>query len=552
MMKKTAGAALAVLMCIAGCAPAVRKVTPKPPSPSGAASTPVPVPSPTSGSRPAETVAPGPSFPSLVPLPASVKWVEGPEFKVTSATPVVLMADDPRALFVAQFLAGLLTTVGPVGPPVLERPSPVPDGAIVLSVGGLDPALGPEAYELSVRADGATLRGASPAGLFWGVQTLRQILPAFLEHDAARPRPIAIPQVIIADHPRYAWRGSMLDVARHFFSLEEVKRYLDLMALHKLNRLHLHLSDDQGFRIEIRSWPNLTAFGGRSEVGGTVGGFYTQDQYLDLVAYASERFIDIVPEIDLPGHTNAALSSYPELNCDGIAPPPFTDIQVGFSALCPTNEATWRFIDDVVREIAALTPAPWFHMGGDEVKKLGAPAYAEFVNRVQQVVEQNGKRMIGWDEIVAADLAKTSIVQHWRPKADLGDLGARGLSVILSPANRTYLDMQYSKETWLGLFWAGRIEVRDAYDWDPAAVLPGLPESAIAGVEAPLWTETLTNIREVEAMAYPRLAALAEVAWTPQAARAWDDFRERLGGQGPRFQALGLNFYRSPQIPWRP
>jgi hexosaminidase len=481
----------------------------------------------------------------------SVRATRGAPFTLTAATTIFIQSSDPRALFVAQFLAGLLTTVGPVGPPVASMGTVIPEGSIVLSLDG-DPASGEEAYELDVSAGGIALKAAAPAGLFYGVQTLRQILPVALEHDAARPRPIAAPAVHIVDRPRFAWRGAMLDVARHFFDLEEVKRYLDLMALHKMNRLHLHLSDDQGWRIEIKSWPNLTAAGARTEVGATVGGFYTQARYKDIVAYAQERFITIVPEIDMPGHTNAALASYPELNCDHAAPPPYTDIKVGFSCLCVADELTYAFIDDVVREIAALSPGPYFHVGGDEVRKLTAPEYAAFINRVQEIVQLRGKRMVGWDEVASADLLRTSVVQHWRPGTALAAVASRGARLIMSPANRAYLDMQYDPDTVLGLFWAGRIEARDSYDWDPAALVEGVSEEAILGVEAPLWTETLANIREVEWMAFPRLAAVAEIGWSPQAARAWEDFRVRLGGQAPRWQALGLNFYRSPQVPWKP
>lgn len=497
---------------------------------------------------PAATPTP---FPALVPLPLSVRVGEGAPFPVTPATTIFIQSSDPRALFVAEFLAGLLTTVGPVGPSVIQMGAAIPDGSIALSI-DLDPAAGEEAYDLNVSPAGVTLKSSSPAGLFHGVQTLRQILPPILEHDAARPRPISIPLVRITDHPRFAWRGAMLDVARHFFGVDDVKRYLDLLALHKMNRLHLHLSDDQGFRIEIKSWPNLTAIGARTEVGGTVGGFYTQEQYKEIVAYARERFIEIVPEIDMPGHTNAALSAYPGLNCDGVAPPPYTDIKVGFSCLCVTDERTYTFIDDVVREISALTPGPFFHVGGDEVKKLGDADYAKFINRVQDIVERHGKRMIGWDEIALASLHSSSVVQHWRPGTQLGSVAASGAKLIMSPANRAYLDMQYDPASYLGLFWAGRIEVKDAYSWDPATLMEGVGESSILGVEAPLWTETLANIREVESMAFPRLAALAEVGWSAQAARDWEDFRVRLGGQGPRWQAMGVNFYRSPQVPWRP
>ncbi|MBX7187146.1 MAG: beta-N-acetylhexosaminidase [Vicinamibacteria bacterium] len=514
-----------------------------------ASSKPKPAPRPPSQEpTPAPTPAP---FPALVPLPVSVRPGDGAPFAVSPATAIFVQSPDPRAMFVAEFLAGLLTTVGPVGPSVTQMGASIPEGSVVLSL-DLDPAAGEEAYDLSVASTGVSLKASSPAGLFYGVQTLRQILPPILEHDAARPRPIAIPPVRITDRPRFAWRGAMLDVARHFFGVEDVKRYLDLLALHKMNRLHLHLSDDQGWRIEIKSWPNLTAMGARSEVGGTVGGFYTQEQYKEIVAYARERFIDIVPEIDMPGHTNAALSSYPELNCDGVAPPPYTDIKVGFSCLCVSDERTYGFIDDVVREISALTPGPFFHAGGDEVKKLTDADYAQFINRVQDIVERHGKRLIGWDEVALAALHPASVIQHWRPGTALGAAAAKGSKLIMSPANRAYLDMQYDPASFLGLFWAGRIEVRDAYSWDPATLMEGVGEGSVLGVEAPLWTETLATIREVESMAFPRLAAIAEVAWSPQAARGWDDFKIRLGGQGPRWQAMGVNFYRSPQVPWRP
>jgi hexosaminidase len=513
-----------------------------PPQAANPAQIPSPTPSPT----------PGPSFPALVPLPASITIVDGEGLAVTPATAIFIPRADPRARFAGEFLAGLLTTVGPIGPSVSEGGSEVPQGSIVLTLGDLESSSNPEAYELSVTSAGVTLVAPTPAGLFYGVQTLRQILSPVLEHDAARPRKLVIPQVRIADHPRFAWRGAMLDVARHFFGVDDVKRYLDLLALHKMNRLHLHLSDDQGWRIEIKSWPNLTAMGGRTEVGGTVGGFYTQDQYKEIVAYASERFIEIVPEIDMPGHTNAALSAYPELNCDGVAPPPYTDIRVGFSSLCVADERTNVFIEDVIREIAALSPGAFFHVGGDEVKKLSPFDYAQFINRAQEIVERQGKRMIGWDEVATASLHAASVVQHWRPGTQLSGVAANGSKLIMSPANRTYLDMQYDPATFLGLFWAGRIEVRDAYLWDPATVMEGVSENAILGVEAPLWTETLANIREVESMAFPRLAALAEVSWSPQAARHWDDFKVRLAGQGPRWQAMGINFYRSPQVPWKP
>jgi hexosaminidase len=341
----------------------------------------------------------------------------------------------------------------------------------------------------------------------------------------------------------------MLDVARHFFTVDEVKRFVDLLAMHKMNRLHLHLSDDQGWRIAIRKWKDLTLKGGRTEVGGTPGGFYTQAQYKELVGYAAERFIIVVPEIDMPGHTNAALASYAELNCNGQAPAPFTGTDVGFSSLCVEEEVTYRFIDDVVGEIAALTPGPYFHMGGDEVKTLKPEQYRAFVERVQKIVQKHGKEAIGWDEIAPATLLPTTIVQHWRPDAAKEDL-ARAPRLIMSPADRSYLDMKYDADTALGLRWAGLVPVKTAYDWDPSALAGDRPD-AVLGVEAPLWSETLATMRDAEFMAMPRLAVIAELGWSARADHDWDRFRARLGAQGPRWTALGINFYRAPDIAWK-
>jgi hexosaminidase len=258
-----------------------------------------------------------------------------------------------------------------------------------------------------------------------------------------------------------------------------------------------------------------------------------------------------VPEIDMPGHTNAALASYAELNCDGVARPLYTGTEVGFSAFCVEKDVTYKFIDDVVRELASMTPGPYFHIGGDEVKTLKPDQYAAFVERVQSIVQSHGKQMIGWDEIAPTKLLPTSIVQHWRPKTTPAEAVAKGAKVILSIADRAYLDMKYDASTPIGLMWAATIDVKSSYDWDPAEAASGVGEEALLGVEAPIWSETVANIRDLEFLAFPRLAAIAEVGWSRQDDRTWSDFRVRLGNQGPRWTALGINFYRAPEIPWR-
>jgi hexosaminidase len=494
---------------------------------------------------------------TLIPAPVSIEPSAGRAFVLSAATKIIVPAGNDRIAGIGRLLSDLIGIAVAESPlSVLPEGGTVPAGSIHLSMAGsagLQASAAHEAYELTVTSDRVTIAAAHPEGLFYGVQTLRLLLPPFVEYGAVRPdksRVITVPAVRIVDQPRFEWRGAMLDVSRHFFEVDEVKRYIDLMAMYKLNRLHLHLADDQGWRIEIAAWPNLARHGGSTEVGGGPGGYYTKAQYSDLVAYAQARFITVIPEIDMPGHTNAALASYAELNCDGVARPLFTGIAVGFSAFCVDKEVTYRFIDDVVREIAAVTPGPYFHVGGDEVKTLTPAQYVTFIERVQGIVRSHGKQMIGWDEIAPARLHPTSIVQHWRPDATPKEAVARGSKIILSPANKVYLDMKYSAETVLGLSWAGLVPVRVGYDWDPATLVAGVPESAILGVEAPLWSETLANIRDVEYMAFPRLAGVAEIGWSRADRRGWEEFRERLAAQAPRWSVLGVNFYRSPDVPW--
>ena len=489
----------------------------------------------------------------LVPNPAFVALSGDDVFTVGPST-VIRVGEhaDDHVLSVARYLSALIGRAAGPEPPRIESSSfESSDPAIVLDIGTVTEA-GDEAYDLDVSAAGVTIRGRTPAGVFDGVQTLRQLMPAFVEYRAARVekgRALRVPCGRVADTARFEWRGAMLDVARHFMPVDEVKRFIDVMALHKLNRLHLHLTDDQGWRIEIKSWPRLATHGGSTQVGGGAGGWYSQSDYVEMVRHAAERFITVVPEIDVPGHTNAALASYPELGA-AAAPALYTGIEVGFSVLSVDRDLTYKFVDDVVREVSALTPGPFFHIGGDEVRTLAADQYASFIERVQDIVRAHGKRTIGWDEISPAPLLPDTIVQHWRPKTTPRDAVSRGARVILSPAERVYLDMKYDAQSPIGLTWAGLIDVSRAYEWDPASAVDGVDESAILGVEAPLWTETVANMRDVEYQMFPRLAAIAEVAWSRPTRRAVDEFTVRLGAQAERWTALGINFHRAPGIPW--
>jgi hexosaminidase len=434
-----------------------------------------------------------------------------------------------------------LHEIGSQAVPVVERAGDPEEGSIHLTLTG-DKRLGEEGYELSITPESLVLSASCPAGLFYAVQTLRQLLPF------RTSRLWSLPALSIQDTPRYAWRGAMLDVSRHFFGVDDVKRFIDLVSHYKINRLHLHLSDDQGWRIEIKTWPRLAAIGGSTQVGGGGGGYYTQEQYREIVEYARERYVTVVPEIDTPGHTNAALASYAELNESEEAPALYEDTKVGFSTLWINSELTYRFLNDVIRELAALTPAPYIHIGGDEARSTPEEQYKKFVKRMQQIVVAHGKIAVGWNEIGEAELLPGTIVQQW---AGAGALNARrqGAKIILSPANKIYLDMKYDASTPLGLDWAGLVSVKDSYDWEPGSYREDIEESDILGLEAPLWTETVRTMKDIEYMVFPRLLGVAERAWSP-AGQCWDDYRQRLAAHGPRMEAMGINFFRSPDVDW--
>jgi hexosaminidase len=488
------------------------------------------------------------SNPPLIPWPASAALSPTERFTITKDTGIEVSAGQADLQRIARDLGNLMRPALDGTLTVRDSGPQVPPNTIRLEVSPAGREDAGEGYDLTVTTAGVRIVAGTPAGVFYGVQTLRQLLPWSVELRGARPHTLTVPTGHIVDRPRFVWRGAMLDVARHFFAPPDVKRYIDLLASYKFNRLHLHLSDDQGWRIEIAAWPNLTTHGGSTAVGGGPGGFYTKQDYADLVAYARDRFITIVPEIDMPSHINAALASYPELNCNGTAPQLYTGIEVGFSNFCLDKEVTYKFIDDVVSEISAITPGPYFHIGGDEVKTLTPDQYRQFIERVLGIVEKHGKQTIGWDEIAHATLRPTTVIQYWRPDASITPPPATKL--ILSPANRIYLDMKYHDDTVLGLNWAGNVDLPVAYEWNPATLLPKLPESVILGVEAPIWSETLVTMADVEYMAFPRLAEVAELAWSPQEARQWTEFRTRLGAQAPRWSALGINAYWSPLVEW--
>lgn len=522
---------------------------------------------------------------AIVPAPIALHELDGEGFTLEAASALTAAGDSAEstaaAAAVAEYLASLLRprTGFELGVTTREGTS---DAAADAATPGITLTIDAQAsesaegYTLHTAADGIALSAPSAAGLFNGVQTLRQLFPARIEANLDGSSTVATnvdwvaPSVHISDAPRFEYRGAMLDVARNIYSVAEVKRYIDDIALLKFNYLHLHLTDDQGWRLQIDSWPRLTEIGGSTSVLGG-GGFFTKADYSEIVDYAASRFVTIVPEIDLPGHTNAALASYAELNIGGEATETYRGIEVGMSNVDTKAEATWRFVEDVVREVAEITPGPYIHLGGDESLQLSSEDFSEFVARASKIGAASGKTVIGWHEMGQShDLAPGTIGQYWdfvTPRAEAAPHTAsfveQGGSVIMSPADVTYLDMHYPDTDRLGQQWAdGPTSIEEAYSWDPASIVPGVGEAELLGVETPIWTETMDSISDVEFMAFPRILSIAEIAWsaapagTPAAApdaaeRRFSEFSPRVVAFAERLDELGVGYYRSPELNWR-
>uniref|UniRef100_UPI003F509996 family 20 glycosylhydrolase n=1 Tax=Microbacterium chionoecetis TaxID=3153754 RepID=UPI003F509996 len=514
------------------------------------------------------------SLPAVVPAPASIDAGSGAPFRLTSDTTVTGEADAVAALAAIVEARTALT--------------PATEG----SESGIDLRIDPgsgaaESYRIAVDEASVVVTGADAAGLFYGVQTLGQLIA----RDSAGGQQDAewtVPAVTIEDAPRFAYRGAMLDVARHFHPVETVKGYIDRAASLKLNALHLHLTDDQGWRIQLESRPELTerasgtSVGGDSTEGqGTPGGFFTKADYREIVEYAASRHMIVVPEIDMPGHTHAVGLAYPELaeeptisdhmreiirDYGGEEPRPgvpYEGMAVGFSSLKTRDEATYDFVADVFGELAAMTPGPYLHFGGDESLSTTDEDFAVFVARTSQIIADLGKTPVAWHEAGAATgLTDTTIGQYWgflAPQEGVADKARafvdNGGQLILSPADAIYLDMKYPNGPELGLTWAnGPTSIERAYTWEPSDIVAGVDDSGILGVEAPLWTETIRTAADIDTMAFPRAAAAAEAAWSPATGasdlRTWASFRERVGALGPLWTSMGVGFHPSEEIPW--
>jgi hexosaminidase len=482
----------------------------------------------------------------LIPKPSKVLAAKS-GFALDEFTSIVTPGNDEAYQKVGEFLADKIKFKTGLNLSVNKEVETTETIISINKVEGLD-IVNSEAYEIIISNDSIVLNSSTAAGAFRGAQTIRQIIPEVSNDTLSENKIWVIPTGKIADAPQFEYRGSMLDVARHFFSVEDVKKYIDILSYYKFNVLHLHLSDDQGWRIEIKSWPRLTEIGGSTEVGGESGGFYTQEEYTEIVNYAGAHHITIIPEIDMPGHTNAASVSYPWLNGNGKKPELYEGIEVGFSTFDTRKDSVYMFVDDVVREISELTPGPYFHVGGDESHVTKKEDYIYFINKAEKIVQKYGKRMIGWDEVATADIDSTSISQWWASKENAEKALDKNMKIILSPAKKAYLDMKYSEDSKHGLSWAGKIPTDTAYIWTPEKLMP---LENILGIEAPLWSETVSNIGELEYLAFPRAIGYSELGWTSKQNRNWEDYKVRLANQAPYLERMNVKYYKSPLIDWK-
>ncbi len=462
-------------------------------------------------------------------------------------------------------------------------------GAIQLNINSAPNAkLGSEGYTLESSAKGVVITANQPAGLYYGMQTLLQLLPAAIESKKTAQATWAVPAVKITDYPRFGWRGLMLDVSRNFFSKEDVKAYIDQMSRYKMNTFHWHLTDDNGWRIEIKSLPKLTQvgawrveraghFGSRAEPKpgekATVGGFYTHEDIKEIVAYAQERNVTIVPEIDVPGHSMAALAAYPELSCTDakVYVNPGTSFSEWYgngtfkmlveNTLNPSEEKVYEFLDKVFTEVAMLFPNPYIHVGGDEcykgywaadpgcqalMKKLNIRHVEDlqgyFMGRVQKIVESKGKKMIGWDEILEGGISEGATVMSWRGIKGGIEAAHLGHNVVMTPTTFAYLDYTQGDPTVDPPIYAS-LRANKSYSFEP--VPDGVDAKYILGGQGNLWTEQIPSLRYAQYMTYPRAWALSEVYWSPKERKNWEDFTKRMETHFDRSDVAGVNYSKA-------
>jgi len=525
---------------------------------------------------------------SIIPQPLS-KEISTGKFLIDANTKVV---GDISLEKEGQFLADILSAT--TGQSVVFS-SEVKKGNIILK---LDAAIeNEEGYELAVKYNKIVISGKTSKGIFYGIQTLRQLIPVAMKMDDVKLKEFTIPAVTIKDNPRYQYRGMHLDVARHFFPVDFVKKYIDLIAMHKMNTLHWHLTEDQGWRIEIKKYPKLTEIGawrngtiighhpGTGNDEKEYGGFYTQEEIKDIVKYATERHVTVIPEIEMPGHSGAAIAAYPFLSCFPEEPTKiFNDMGskkgkeiqangtpkivvetwgVMDDVFCAGKEETFKFFEDVLAEVIPLFPSQYIHIGGDECPKGNWERCSQcqkrmeslnlkdehelqsyFINRIEKFVNANGKKIIGWDEILEGGLAPNATIMSWRGTKGGIEAAKQHHNVIMTPEHTVYFDYYQDKDkNNEPLAIGGLTTVEDVYNYEPTPIeLTDEEQKYILGAQANVWSEYMETTDHVEYMVLPRMTALSEVVWSSKESRNWQDFSKRLKYFAKRYDAMGLNY----------
>lgn len=515
---------------------------------------------------------------AIIPKPAELKLEQG-SFEFSKNTKFVL-ADASQKAITSILTDKFKNTIGWN----LEVTDKVPSKDFVQFV--VDEKLADEAYKLVVSSDKVLVTAKGNAGFLYGIETLRQLLPPSIESaDKVSDAQWDIPNVTISDQPRYKYRGLMLDVSRHFFKMDYVKKTIDRMAMLKMNVLHFHLVDDQGWRIEIKKYPKLTEVGawrvdqedkhwdGRytpaADEKGTYGGFYTQEELKELVAYAATKNIEVIPEIEMPAHVSSAIAAYPELSCHErpIGVPsggvwPITDIY------CAGKENTFQFLENVLTEVMDIFPSKYIHVGGDEATKTNWKAcphcnkrmkaeglksaeelQSYFIKRMERFINSKGKKLIGWDEILEGGIAPEATVMSWRGVAGGIEAAKQGHDVIMTPGSHCYFDHYQGPQNEEPLAWGGYTPLSKVYTFDPVVdTMTPAEAKHVLGGQANLWSEQIKTEAHSEYMIFPRLAALSETLWSPKESRNWEDFSTRIVNMFKRFDFLGINYAKSAYL----
>lgn len=515
---------------------------------------------------------------SIIPEPEFVKVMPG-SFRFNTAT-VILYDDRNTALkFIGDQLSEKIKPYTGDKLPVKKLTAPAGKNQIVFKLSDKLPGLGVEGYTMDISSGSIVITAKQPQGCFYGMQTLLQLLPV---NPLDSKEGAGIPALQIQDRPRFSWRGSMLDVSRHFFTVEQVKQYIDFLAAYKLNTFHWHLTDNQGWRIEVKKYPLLTSVGAwrkRSLIGHfeeqperfdavSHGGFYTQEEIKDIVAYAQKKYVTVVPEIDLPGHCTSALAGYPELGC-GENPGPFEVKDkwgVFDDVYCAGKENTFKFLEDVFTEVAALFPGKVIHIGGDECRKTNwkSCSYCQarmkkeglkdehelqgyFVNRIAEVLKTKNKRVIGWDEILEGDqLTADALVMSWRGTSGGVTAAKKHHDVVMTPTTYLYLDYYQGSPDLEPLTIDGFNTLERVYNFEPIPAALNADEAKyIKGIQGNIWTEFIPDFNHLQYMAFPRLSALAEVAWSAPEKKNWERFKLKMEREYSRYDAAGINYSKS-------